>query len=139
MLKRRTDGPKTARKKKKGNATYALSSLDPISEDEAATEDVRVWDISTSEKTGRVMASRKTLKHYRQVLPSPPEEPSTSEKLGGVEGGADVEDAGVLADSEDSKIVKIRRPKRKRVRTFKENDSVSRSLIPPFSLAYSCL
>lgn len=137
MLKRRTNGPRIARKRKKGNATYTLSSLDPTSEDDLPTEDVRVWNISASEKTGRVMASRKTLKHYRQVIPSSPEEPSTSTKPGGVEETADVEDTGVLADSEFSKPVKIKRPKKKRVRVFKENDSVSGLLIPSFPLAYS--
>ena len=136
MLKRRANAPKATRKKKKGNATYALDSLDPISEDEMAVEDVRVWNISTSEATGRVMANRRTLKHYSQVLPSPPEESSTSEKLGGIEGNADVEDAGVLADSETSGIVKKRRPKRKRVRVHKENDSVSELLIPSALCAY---
>ena len=136
MLKRRTDAPKAARKKKKGNTTYTLDSLDPISEDEMATEGVRVWNISTSETTGRVMANRKTLKHHHQVLPSSPEEPSTSEKLGRVEGDGDVEDVGVLADSESSKIVEKRRPKRKRVRAHKENDSVSELLISPALCAY---
>ena len=124
MLKRWTDAPKAPRKKKKGNATYALSSLDPASEDDTTVEDVRVWNISTSETTGCVMASRRNLKHYRQVVPCPPE--VLLMRKGGVEECADAEDAGVLADSEDREPVKKQRPKRKRVRITKENDSVSK-------------
>ena len=131
MQKRRASGPKTARKKKKGNATYALASLDPISEDEVAAEDIRVWNISTSEATGRVMASRRTLRHHRQVLPNSLEGPSISETPGGAGESADIEDVGVLADSESSKKIKGQRPKRRRVRTFKENDSVSRLPVSP--------
>ena len=133
MHKRRASGPKTARKKKKGNATYALASLDPISEDEVAAEDVRIWNISTSEATGRVMASRRTLKHYRQVSPNSLEGPSMNEKPGGIEESVGIEDVGFLADSESSKKIKGQRPKRRRVRVFKENDSVSGLLVPPLS------
>ena len=53
-----------------------------------------------------------------------------SEKSGGVEEPADVEDAGALADCESSKVIKPRR-KRKRVRILKENDSVSALLVSP--------
>jgi len=132
MLKRQTSGPKTARKKKKGNATYTLSSVDSPDE-KLAVEDVRVWSISTSEKTGRITASRRTLKHYH-VPQSLPGEPSTSKKPGGAEEVADVEETGVLADSESSaEMAGKRRPKRKRVRVVKENDSVSELLTsPPF-------
>ena len=131
MLKRQASGPKTARKKKKGNAMYSVSSFDPPRKDKVAVEDIRVWNISTSEKTGRITSSRKNLKHFRQVSPSPPEGPSTSEKLGGFEETADVEDTGILADSESpSEVLNKPRPKRKHVRTLKENDSVSKSLIP---------
>lgn len=132
MLKRPAKGPKTARKKKKGNSTYALSSLDPSDDDEdkVAVEDVRVWDISTSEKTGRMTASRKTLKHYSLV--SPPEEPSTSKELGGVEENPSAEDPGNLADSEiPLETAGKPKRKRKRVRVVKENDSVSESLVSP--------
>lgn len=132
MLKRQANGPKAARKKKKGNATYSLDSLDPPSEDEMPTEEVRVWNISTSETTGRVMASRRTLKHPCQALPSPPEELSMGEKSGGVEEPVDVEDPGADADCESSNVVKKRRPKRKRVRVLKENDSVSGLLVSLF-------
>ena len=133
MLKRRASGPKTSRKKKKGNATYVLGSLDSSDDDDkVAVEDVRVWDISTSEKTGRMTASRKILKHYSQVLL--PEEPSTSKELGTAEEVASAEDPGNFADSEfppDTAGRSRPKPKRKRVRVVKENDSVSDSLVSP--------
>ena len=131
MLKRRASAPKTGRKKKKGNATYTLTSLDSSDDEKAVVEDVRVWDISTSERTGRMTASRKTLKHYSQVSPS--EEPSASKEPRSVHGVASAEDPGSLADSESPpEMAGKGRPKRKRVRAIKENDSVSKSLAPRF-------
>ena len=131
MLKRQASGPKTACKKKKGNMTYSVSSFDTTPKDKRAVEDIRVWNISTSEKTGRITGSRRNLKHYRQVSPGPPEGPSTSGKPGGFEETAGEEDTGILADSESpSEVLNKPRPKRKRVRTLKENDSVCKSLIP---------
>ena len=93
MLKRQATGPKTARKKKKGNATFSTTSLD----DDADTEDVRIWNVSASKNTGRVNATRTTLKHLYQ----PPNEiPSVDEGSWVDETAADVSDAGILADSE---------------------------------------
>ena len=67
------------------------------------------------------MASRTTLKHVYQA--------STGEGSGADEMVVDT-DSGVLADSESpSKTVDEKRPKRKRTRVLKENDSVSESLI----------
>ena len=130
MLKRQASGLKTTRKKKKGNATYSVSSFDPAPKDKMAVENVRVWNISTSEKMGRITGSRRNLKHYRQVSPSPPDGPSTSGKPGEFEGTADVEDTRHLADSELLPEVPNKpHPKWKRVRTLKENDSVSKALI----------
>ncbi|KAF9643123.1 hypothetical protein BDM02DRAFT_3192169 [Thelephora ganbajun] len=120
MLKRQTSGPKTVHKKRKGNATYSVASLDPI-DDNKVVENVRIWDISTSKSTGCMTVSRKTLKHYSQV--SLPEEPSTTKKPGGVEEDVHVEDTGILADSESPSEPVEKRPKRKRVRAVKENDS----------------
>jgi hypothetical protein len=130
MLKRRANAPKTARKRKKGNATYATTSLDPTDDDKMVVEDVRVWDISASEKTGRVTGSRRTLKHYHQASASLPEEPSMSGGPGGAEEIANTEESGIFADTESSKVAGKQRPKRKRVRV-KENDSVSESLTSP--------
>ena len=130
MLKCQASGPKTTRKKKKGNMTYSVSSFNTTPKDKRAVEDICVWNISTSEKTGRITGSRRNLKHYRQVSPGPPEGPSTSGKPGGFEETASEEDTGILADSESpSKVLNKPCPKWKRVRTLKENDSVSKSLI----------
>ena len=124
MLKRQSGGSKTSRKKRKGNATYGFTTLDPTDDENMAVEDIRVYNVSASEK-GRVRGSRRTLKHYHQLPPSLPEEPSTSKKQGGDEEAVDVE-AGTLADSEfpPAKVDK-QRLKRNRVRVVKENDSVS--------------
>ena len=134
MLKRRASGTKTARKRKKGNATYMASSLDPIGDDKKVLENVRVWNISSADGMGRVLVSRKTIKHYSKLSPS--EVPSTSKSPGGVEGVADAEETGVLADSESpSGALGKRPPKPKHVRTVKENDSVSDSFsLFPFEL-----
>lgn len=126
MQKRPANEYKRVRKKKKGNATYTSSSLDPTPEEKMALEDVRIWNVSTSETTGRIRGTRKTHRHYRQVSPSPPEEPSTSGKPGGAEDIADFEDPGNVADSELLPVTASKqRRKRKRVRVLKENDSVS--------------
>ena len=133
MFKRQNNAPKPARKRKKGNTTYQISSLDPP-DDEMAVEDLRVWDVSTSEKTGRVTAKRRTLKHYHQAPPSIPEEPPTCENPEGGEDVTNVEDTGALADSESPlETVNKRRPKRKRKKVSKENDSVGGRSIPPLS------
>ena len=123
MLKRQASGSKATRKKRKGNATYSTSTLDSINNDKEAVENVRIWNISTSENTGRMTASRKTLKHYYQV---PPEASTTGVSSEGVEVVADVEDDGAFADSEwPSGVDEKGRKKRKRIRATKENDSVS--------------
>lgn len=131
MAKRQASAPNNSRKRKKGNATYAMTSLDPTDEDKRVAEDIHVWNISTSETTGRVRASRTTHKHYYQVAPSLPGGSSMNKKPG--EEDAEVsgfEDTGILADSEPSEVVDKQHPKpkrkRTRVRVIKENDSVSR-------------
>ncbi|KAF9777681.1 hypothetical protein BJ322DRAFT_1114817 [Thelephora terrestris] len=118
MSKREATGSRPVRKKRrgnKGNSMFTFSSLDPVRNDKKVVENVRVWNVSTSEKTGRIRGTRKTLQHFPKV--SPPEEPSPSEVAGETEEAIDVEEAGALADSE---TVRTRRPKRKRV---KGNDS----------------
>jgi hypothetical protein len=124
MSKRQTSNPGTVRKKRKGNTMWKTSSLNPSDDEKMTAEDVRVWDISTSENTGHMTARRKNLKHYSKALP--PEGPSTRWKQGEVGEVACVEDAGILADSETVPHTTYKqRQKRKRVRTVKENDSVS--------------
>lgn len=131
MLKRQASGSKATRKRRKGNATYSTSTLDSIENDKEAVENVRVWNISTSGNTGRMTASRTTLKHYYQV---PLEASPTSVSPEGVEVVADVGDDGALADSEwPSGVVEKGRKKRKRIRATKENDSVSIFYLLSFS------
>lgn len=126
MLKRPANDPKRARKKKKGNASYTSSSLDPTPEEKMVVEDVRIWNTSISEKTGRIRGTRKTHHHFHQPSPSPPEGLSMGEGSGWVEDTAGAEDSGHLADSELPPVTTDkRRPKRKRVKTLKQNDSVS--------------
>jgi len=125
MLKRPANDPKRVRKKKKGNASYTSSSMDPTPEEKVAVEDVRVWNMSISEKTGRIRGTRKTHKHFHQPPPSPPGGPPTGEGSGGAEDTRETEDTGHLADSElPPATTKKQRPKRKRVKSLKQNDSV---------------
>ena len=131
MLKRTKDVTKTGRKRRKGNTTYQISTLDRIDDDKSVVEDIRVWDISTSEKTGRVTAKRRTLKHRSQASSSLPDESSTSEKLGGDAEVTHVEETGNLADTESSEMVDKPHPKRKCTRVARENDSVSEFLVLP--------
>jgi len=122
MLKRQASGPTKVRKRKKGNATYSMGSLDPSEDERMVVEDVRMWDISTSKTTGRVTANRRTLKHYSQGG-SVGREPREIEEV------ANMEDTGILADSESPpESDEKKRVKRKRVRVAKENDSVGGSL-----------
>ena len=58
MLKHRASGPKAVCKKKKGNATYTISSFNPSNDEGKIAEDICVWDISASEKRGHMKASR---------------------------------------------------------------------------------
>jgi hypothetical protein len=125
MLKRQGSGSKAVRKKRKGNATFESYNFNPNNK---TVENVRVWDISSSEKTGRIKASRRTLKHYSQLPPS--EESSTSKNPGRTEVNVTevnaLKETGVLADAESpSDTVKKKDKKRRRIRTVQENDDVS--------------
>ena len=127
MLKRQNTAPKPARKRKKGNTTYQISSLDPPVNDKISVEELRVWDVSTSETTGRITGKRRTLKHYHQVSPSVLEESPTRKIPEGSEDVENDEDTGVLTDSEPpQELVNKRRSKRKRANVSKENDSVGK-------------
>lgn len=132
MRKHQAAAPKTTRKKKRGNAAYDECSFDPPDDDKMVVEEIRCWDVSASEKTGRVTANRTTLEHYHQMPPSLPEASSTSKRPGLTEEVTDVDETGFLADSESpSEMTGKKRPKRKRTRVLKENDSVSESLVSP--------
>lgn len=135
MLKRPKGVAKASRKRRKGNTTYQTSTLDPIDDDKSVVEDIRVWDVSTSEKTGRVTAKRRTLKHHSQVSSNLHNELLTNEKPGGDAEATSVEETGILADTEFSEMVDKPRPKRKRAKVAKENDSVSGlSVFPSLAL-----
>lgn len=113
---------------KKGNATYRPIGCDPVKKN-LDVEDICLWNISTSEKTGRVTASRKILKYHNEQPLSLSEEVLTSGKPGGVKEAADVEETRILADSESpSTILNRQHPKWKHVRAVKENNSVSEPL-----------
>jgi hypothetical protein len=126
----RAAAPKT-RKRKKGNTTYAIGSLDPPGDNKVAVEDIRIWDVSTSERTGRVSARKRTVQHHRQVSPSQLQEVSTSSGAPGIE-STTVDEAGIFADSESPPEVASKRPRKKRANAQKDNDSVSQSHPPSF-------
>jgi hypothetical protein len=127
MLKRRATAPKVPRKRKKAGASYKINSLNVPIDSKTTVEDVRVWDVSTSGRTGRVSASRRIVKHCHQD----PSEPGPSTSKGDEEGEeVDVEEAGTLADSETPPEVVKRHKKQRRARAAKENDSVSGPLTP---------
>ena len=118
MLKHRTPASKTGRDRKRGRTAYSVGTLGPP-DVEKTVEDVRVWDVTASERTGRVSASRRNVTLHHQAL-SQSEEPSTS-----VQSEVGVEEAGAFADSEAPPKKAGAHEGRKRVRTNKDNDSVS--------------
>ena len=93
----------------------AKVDADASSPDEA--EDIRVWEITASETTGRVSGKRKTHRHLHEDPVEPRhEEPPTVEEV----------DATVDPEPSDPPLAKVTaKGKRKRVRVVKENDSVS--------------
>ncbi|KAF9784124.1 hypothetical protein BJ322DRAFT_1109983 [Thelephora terrestris] len=124
MHKRRAEDPKEARKRKKGT-TYSIATLDPPNSSKRPVENIRVWDVSTSEQTGRVSATRRIVMHQHKGAPDQPEEQTTGK---GDEGGgeAHVEEAGTLADSESSPEMEKppqRRQRAKKASKSKGNDS----------------
>ena len=123
MLKRQTAPPKGPRKRKRGSTSYTIGSLDSPEDKGTTVENIRIWDISTSERTGRVSASRRSIKHYQEA-PSELEEPPSSKENEEV-GGASIEEAGNLADSESFPEAVQRRQTGKRAKANKKNDSVS--------------
>ena len=117
MSKRNTTGSRPSRKRRKG-ANYTAIDLD-APDDSLEVEDIRVWAISTSETTGRASATRRNYKHFlRSSL-----EPLREEIL-------TPEHSDVPADSESNELLPAKsNAKRRRVRTVKENDSVSPVLV----------
>lgn len=97
--------------------SFAEVNLDSSDEHPDQVEDIRVWSISTSGKTGRVSATRKNHRHVREHQLEPRnEEPPT------------VEEVGTPADPEPTESTPAKvaaKHKRVRIRIVKENDSVS--------------
>jgi hypothetical protein len=120
MTKRDMVGSRPSRKRRKGGISYGTIDLDAPDGDPPETEAIRVWNISTSETTGRASATRKNYKHVYGNSQKPVcEEPLTVEHS---DAPADPESNDPLPAKSAVKL------KRKRVRTMKENDSVSHTL-----------
>jgi len=93
-----------------------VKNIDASSDRPPEVETVRVWNLSRSETTGRVIGTRKAHQHLHEGTSESPreEEPSTGE------------DFSVPTDQEPSEQPAAKpAAKRKRVRIRKENDSVS--------------
>ena len=108
MSKHNTTGSRPPRKRRKGGGSYATIDLDAPDGASQEAEDVRVWNISMSEKTGRVSATRKSHKHF----------------FGSLRGGL-CEEPETHVDPEPNELpLEKSVAKCKRVRAVKENDSV---------------
>ena len=116
MLKRPAKAQKATRKRRKGGTTYPVMKFDLPPDEKAVEENVRVWDVSTSGRTGHVSASRRTVRHWHEAL----NEPEDLE----VAGEVNAEEAGTLADPVASANTEGGREK-KSAKANKENDSVS--------------
>lgn len=123
MLKRQAAAPKRVRKKRRGGTSFTISSLDPTNDDKMLAEDIRVWEVSTSQRTGRVSASRRTIKHYHEAV-NQPDQPSAS-KESGEHGESNADEAGILTDAENSPEMVKSHEKRRRTKVAKQNNSVS--------------
>jgi len=125
MSKRNTKGTRLPRKRRKAGSSYAAVDLDVPDSRTEGVEDIRVWNITKSETTGRVSATRRNYQHIYDSLPEPLRgEPPV------------VEDINSPADPEASELLPAKSVvKRKRARKAKtkENDSVS-SIVPPTEL-----
>jgi hypothetical protein len=113
MSKRNAAGSRLARKRRKAGVSHAAIDLDASDEDKV--ENIRVWNVTKSETTGRVSGTRRNFQHVYKSSPEP---------LG--EETSPVEDTGVPADPYPTKQPSpMPATKRKQVRVTKENDSVS--------------
>lgn len=121
MSKRSASEYRLSRKRKKDRASYASVDLNALVRRGKKTEDISVWDMSVSEKTGRITASRK---NYRHVYQSPQEPLHEDPPANICEEITAPGDPG-LGELSPKLVVK-----RKRVRV-RENDSVSS--MPVFS------
>ena len=123
MAKRPATTQKATRKRRKGGTTYSARKLNLPRDDKMVEESVRILDVSTSERTGRVLASRRTVKHHHQGL-SGPKEPAASKQPEVVE-EVNAEEAGTLIDP-DVPVNAEERQRKKSAKPNKDNDSVSK-------------
>ena len=115
MSKRNATGSRLARKRRKAGVSYDTIDLDAVNARPNKVEDIRVWNMTTSEKTGHVSGTRRNYQHTYENSPEfLREEPPP------------VEDTNIPVDPGPSELPQAgSATKRKRVRTVKENDSVS--------------
>jgi len=122
MSKRSASEYRLSRKRKKDGASYASVDLDALVRRGKKVEDIRVWDVSMSEKTGRTTASRKTYRHVYQSQPEPLHEDPPADIC------EEITAPGDPGPGKPPPRLVAKRRKRARVR---ENDSVSS--VPIFS------
>ena len=118
-----TPGSRPPRKKKRGRATYAAVDLDSADGHAEELENIRVWNISKSETTGRVSATRKNREHAYASLPVPLREESPA-----------IEHSDAPENPEQPPTESSTKRKRARAKTVKSNDSVSSMLVSSIKL-----
>ena len=133
-MKHNLKGSRPPRKRNKTGASYGTIDVGALLRPSERKEEIRVWDMTISERTGRVSATRKNHKHiYKSPMEPPLEESPLEEPL--LEEPPILEGVGAPADSKSIKSRAARSAaKRKRVRIRKENDSVSSVLVPSTNL-----
>ena len=121
MSKRNAASSRLSRKRRKAGVSYGTIDLDAVNARPNKVEEIRVWKMVTSEKTGRVSGTRRNYQHTYENSPEfLREEPPP------------VEDTNIPADPGPSELPQAgSAAKRKRARTVKENDSVSSTPISP--------
>jgi hypothetical protein len=117
MSKRSAMTSQPSRKRKKGGVSYSIVDVDSLAK-QPSREDIRVWNVTRSETTGRISATRKNHRHLRtDHSKSLPE---------GQPPAVIAEDVSIPTEPEQDegtspKLV----AKRKKGKNIKENDSVS--------------
>jgi len=131
MSKRNLAESRLARKRRKEGSTHATLDLDAMGERLDDVESIRVWQMSMSETTGRVLGMRTTLEHVCES--SPPSSRQGSPIVEAIEAVETPTDS-VPSEPPPAKKPKKSATKRKRVRIAQENDSVSPKLMSPAKL-----
>ena len=131
MSKRNLAESRLARKRRKEGSTHATLDLDAMCKRSEDVESIRVWQMSTSETTGRVLGARRTLEHAYESSPGPSRHESHAvEAVEAVETPTD----SVPSEPQPVKEPKKSATKRRRVRITQENDSVSTIMMSPVRL-----